>query len=43
MHVDNQQYYGFLVDTEDFVNNGERLHPEMYEIFRNQHVSSLNL
>ncbi|KAM3719418.1 Multifunctional procollagen lysine hydroxylase and glycosyltransferase [Dirofilaria immitis] len=38
MHVDNQRYYGFLVDTEDFINNDGRLHPEMYEIFKNRHI-----
>ncbi|CAG9537198.1 unnamed protein product [Cercopithifilaria johnstoni] len=38
MHVDNQHYYGFLVDADDFVNNGEKLHPEMYEIFKNRHL-----
>lgn len=43
MHIDNQHYYGFLVNAGDFVNDGERLHPEMYEIFKNRHVSSLSL
>ncbi|KAL3994437.1 hypothetical protein ACH3XW_21730 [Acanthocheilonema viteae] len=38
MHVDNEHYYGFLVDADDFVNNGARLHPEMYEIFKNRHL-----
>uniref|UniRef100_A0A158Q7U8 procollagen-lysine 5-dioxygenase n=1 Tax=Elaeophora elaphi TaxID=1147741 RepID=A0A158Q7U8_9BILA len=38
MHVDNQRYYGFLVDADDFVNSGEKLHPEMYEIFKNRHI-----
>uniref|UniRef100_A0A1I7VBP6 procollagen-lysine 5-dioxygenase n=3 Tax=Loa loa TaxID=7209 RepID=A0A1I7VBP6_LOALO len=37
MYVDNQHYYGFLVDAEDFVSD-ERLHPEMYEIFKNRYV-----
>lgn len=39
LHVDNQRYYGFLVDSEEFVNDGDRLHPEMYEIFKNRYVS----
>lgn len=43
MHVDNQHYYGFLVDADDFFNYDERLHPEMYEIFKNRRVSFLNL
>ncbi|VDM39746.1 unnamed protein product [Toxocara canis] len=36
LYVDNQRYYGFLADSETFDNSGERLHPEMYQIFENR-------
>ena len=37
MYVDNRQYYGHLVNNENF--NTERLHGDMYEIFNNEYVS----
>lgn len=36
MYVDNRNYYGFLVASDDF--DTTKLHPEMYQIFDNPDV-----
>ena len=38
MHVDNQEYYGHLVNPESFTTS--HLHNDLYEIFENKYVSS---
>ncbi|VDK18783.1 unnamed protein product [Anisakis simplex] len=36
MYVDNRQYFGFLVISDDF--DPTKLHPEMYQIFDNRYL-----
>ena len=38
MFVDNQEYYGHLVDSEHF--ETKQLHNDLYEIFDNRYVRS---
>lgn len=40
MYVDNEEYFGFLIVSEDFsdiIHKG-KLHPELWEIFENREV-----
>ncbi|VDN58184.1 unnamed protein product [Dracunculus medinensis] len=39
LFVDNRKYYGFLVDSDEF-DSEKRLHPEMYQIFKNRYVNA---
>jgi len=37
LYIDNQQYYGHLVNTENF--DTTHLHNDLYQIFDNRYVS----